>query len=105
MKPEDFINPDSFFRIGAAPQMIEILPRISGVDFDQAWERRVEILMDEDTGLKVPFISADDFVANKLAAARAQDIADAEAVQRATRLRLHPGRVKPEDHGNGEPQS
>jgi hypothetical protein len=40
VKPADFIDPDSFFRIGAAPQMIEILPRISGVNFDQAWKRR-----------------------------------------------------------------
>lgn len=105
VQPEDFIDPDSFFRIGAAPQMIEILPRISAVDFDLAWERRLEIVIDESTGLKVCFISADDFVANKLAVARAQDIADAEAVQRATELRSHIGQVKPTDQGDNDPQT
>jgi predicted nucleotidyltransferase len=83
LKSEDFADPKTFFRMGTAPQMIEIIPKISGVDFDQAWEDRVEVAIDEATGLKVPFISAEDFVANKLAAARPQDIADAIAVRSA----------------------
>jgi hypothetical protein len=105
VKPEDFIDPDSFFRLGAAPQMIEILSRISGVDFDHAWERRVEVVIDESSALTVGFISADDFVTNKLAVARPQDIADAAAVRRAAELRAHPSQVKPRDSGNGDQRS
>ena len=41
LKPEDLIDPASFFRMGSAPQMIEILSHISGVSFNQAWERRI----------------------------------------------------------------
>lgn len=85
MKPEDFTDLGSFFRIGSAPHMVEILPRISGVEFDEAWERRLELLVDLHTGLKAFVISADDFITNKMATARPQDIADATAVRQAQR--------------------
>jgi hypothetical protein len=83
----DLMDPNSFFRMGAAPQMVEIIPRISGVDFDQAWERRLEVVVDENSGLQAHFISADDFLTNKLAVARPQDLADSEAVRRAVEQR------------------
>jgi hypothetical protein len=90
LTPEDLIDPNSFFRIGTAPHMIEILPRISGVDFDQAWDRRIETIIDDKTGLKAYVISAEDLIANKLALGRPYDLADADAVQTAQRIR--PGR-------------
>ena len=90
LKPEDLIDPACFFRMGSAPQMIEILTHISGVDFDPAWERRIEEVIDERTGLKVFVISAADFITNKLASARPQDIADAAAVRRASDLKPSP---------------
>jgi predicted nucleotidyltransferase len=92
LSPEQLIDPNSFFRMGTAPQMIEILSHISGVEFNQAWERRIEEVIDDQTGLKAFVISADDFIANKLAAARPQDIADAAAVRRA--LEVRPIRVQ-----------
>ncbi len=87
LKPQDLIDPAVFFRMGTAPQMIEIFSHISGVDFDLAWERRLEVVIDNETGLKAVFISADDFITNKLAAARPQDIAYAAAVRRASELK------------------
>lgn len=42
VNPDDLIDRSSFFRVGTAPQMIEIFSEISGVAFDGAWERRVE---------------------------------------------------------------
>src|ERR1700732_1041541 len=41
----DFIERDKFFRMGRAPVMVDILPEISGVDFDRAWQRRVEAVV------------------------------------------------------------
>lgn len=104
LKPEDLIDPSSFFRMGTAPHMVEILSHISGVDFDQAWERRIEEVIDEPAGLKAFVISAPDFITNKLAAARPQDIADAAAVRRASDLepRLSRGPSKAPDKSNGE---
>ncbi|MGB9030663.1 MAG: DUF6036 family nucleotidyltransferase [Acidobacteriaceae bacterium] len=87
LKPEDLVDRGSFFRMGTAPQMIEVFSEISGVEFDQAWERRIERVIDEATGLKAFFISAEDFVTNKLAAARPQDVADAAAVRRVSQIR------------------
>ncbi len=87
LKPEDLIDPESFFRMGAAPHMIEIFSRISGVSFQDAWVRRIEEVIDDRIGLKVFVISAEDFVANKLASGRLQDLADVEAVQKAQRVR------------------
>jgi hypothetical protein len=83
MTPDDFIEPGSFFRMGHAPLMIEILPDIKGIDFDSAWEHRVETTVDPDTGLKAFFISRDDLIAAKLAAGRPQDLADVDAIRGA----------------------
>jgi len=85
LKPADLIDPGSFFRMGVSPQMIEILPQISGVKFDDAWQRRIEAVIDEQTGLKAFVISAEDFITNKLAAARLQDLADVEGRSKSSR--------------------
>ncbi len=41
MRPEEFADPSNFFRFGRDPQGIDIMPGLSGVDFDAVWERRV----------------------------------------------------------------
>ncbi len=83
IRAEDFTDRNSFFRFGHDPRGIDILPAIPGVDFDTAWQRRVEAVIDPASGLKANFISADDLIAAKLAAGRPQDIADVDAVRKA----------------------
>jgi hypothetical protein len=63
--------------------MVDIHSEISGVDFDQAWQRRVDAVIDAQSGLTAPFISSEDLIAAKLAAGRPQDIADAAALREA----------------------
>lgn len=46
------------------------MPEISGVDFDDAWPRRVEMPADPGGSVMVPVISAEDLVTNKQAAGR-----------------------------------
>ncbi len=87
IRPEDFAERGSFFRFGHDPHSFDLLPDIPGVDFDEAWERRVEGVIDPESGLKAFFISASDLIASKLAAGRPQDIADAEAVRKAAEAR------------------
>ena len=87
IRPEEFAERGSFFRFGRDPHGFDILPEIPGVDFDAAWERRVEGVIDPESGLKAFFISAPDLIASKLAAGRAQDLADAEAVRKAVDAR------------------
>ncbi len=51
VSPGDLLDPNGFFRIGHAPVMIEILPKIEGVEFDDAWQKRIEIVIDAQRGL------------------------------------------------------
>lgn len=53
------------------------------MDFDVAWDRRVEGVIDLATGLKANFISRDDLITAKLAVGRPQDLADVDAIQKA----------------------
>jgi hypothetical protein len=82
MTVEDFMDPSSFFHMGTPPLAVDILLTIQGVDFETAWKRRVEMDVDVD-GLRAPVISSADLVAAKVAAARPQDLADAEALRAA----------------------
>jgi hypothetical protein len=83
IRPEDFADRASFFRFGRDPRGFDILPDIPGVDFDAAWERRIEDLVDAASGLKANFISREDLVAAKLASGRLQDLADVDAIRKA----------------------
>lgn len=80
---EDFIDRNSFFRFGREPQGFDILPAIPGVEFDAAWERRIEVVIDPATGMIANFISADDLIASKLASGRTRDLADVEDIRKA----------------------
>ena len=84
LTPEDFIERGMFYRMGHPPLMVDILPEISGVDFDTAWEKRVEVEIDK--GLKALFIDTDSLLASKLAAGRPEDLADVAALRRAARV-------------------
>lgn len=70
-----FLDPENVTRFGAIPNLIEILPRISGGEFQAAYERRVDANVD---GQNVKFISLQDLLANKKASARLKDLADVE---------------------------
>ena len=79
----DFAERGPFFRMSREPVGVDILTQIRGVDFDAAWKRRVETVINPATGLNANFISAHDLVAAKLAAGRPQDIADVDAIRNA----------------------
>lgn len=78
LAPADFLEEDTVVQLGYPPKRIDILTQVDGVEFDSCWERRVEV---EVSGQRVPFISADDLVANKKASGRPQDIADAAVLE------------------------
>jgi hypothetical protein len=79
----DFAERGPFFHMGREPVAVDILTEIPGVEFDAAWEHRVEDVIDAVSGLKANFISREDLMAAKLAAARPQDIADVDALRKA----------------------
>lgn len=77
--------------MGRAPVGIDILTQIPGVDFDAAWNRRAEEIIDPASGLTASFISRDDLIAAKLASGRPQDRGDVDAIRKALESR----RAKP----------
>lgn len=76
--PKDFQDPYSGFQIGQPPGEIDILFAASGLSFNEAWEASIEGTTDE--GITVRYLSSDDFIRNKTAAGRLQDLADVAAV-------------------------
>lgn len=70
---EVFRSDKSVFRMGYPPNRLEILTRITGVDFQQCYQRKGTAEID---GLSVPVISLGDLLANKTAAGREQDRVD-----------------------------
>lgn len=61
------------YQIGIAPVRIDILTEITGIEFPEAWAKRVA-----STFFSVPvhFISLDDLMANKQALGRSSDLED-----------------------------
>jgi hypothetical protein len=71
----DLCAPDTVFQIGLPPSRIDILTGISGVGFDEAWDRRITVWVGD---LEVPTLGRPDFIANKQAAGRPKDLLDLE---------------------------
>ena len=97
---EDFTQRGKFFRMGREPVAVDILTEIDGVDFDRAWEKRVEGVIDTASGLKACFISSGDLMAAKTAAGRPQDVADVAALRTAAASRA-PQSATPEPKSGG----
>lgn len=76
-----FLEAGTFFRLGIPPCQIDIFTAIDGVTFEECWTNRFELQL-EPEGV-AQFISVGDLIKNKLASGRPQDLADAEAIERA----------------------
>ena len=79
----DLADPKKFIRFGEPPVAVDLLPSIDGVNFDEAWERRIGEVIDEKSGLGVFFIGKNDLIASKLAAGRTRDLADVDEIRAA----------------------
>jgi len=80
LSPADFTD-GSVFQIGQPPARVDILQHIDGISFDQAWENRIEGLVDGE--VRTVVISKDDLIQNKLASGREQDILDVKKLRAA----------------------
>ena len=81
LSPQDFMD-GSTFQIGQPPARVDLLQRIDGLTFDEAWQNRIEGLIDGE--VKVNVISRDDLIRNKLASGREQDVLDAKKLRSST---------------------
>jgi hypothetical protein len=82
MTPSDFCD-GTTFQIGQAPDRIDVLQRIDGITFDEAWPNRIEGLIDGEVQASV--ISREDLIRNKLASGREQDLLDVKVLRKVER--------------------
>lgn len=68
-------------QIGVPPNRIDILQKIDGVTFADAWRSRVQAVIEGDIPTFV--ISREHLIQNKLASGRARDLLDVQEIQRA----------------------
>ena len=83
VKKSQFLEPGTYFRIGAPPRQIDVFPGIPGVQFEACWPKRVEVPLDCEGLPSANIMSAEDLIAAKIASGREQDLADAQAIRRA----------------------
>ena len=75
LESNDLVDGEANFRFGPEEDHVDVLACIGEMPFDQVWANRVQT---EVAGLRVPFISKADLIANKLQVGRLRDLADAE---------------------------
>ena len=75
---EDLTTPGTVYQIGLPPVRIDILTRITGVEFEAAWRDRRDTPIEE---LIVPVIGREALIANKRALGRTRDRADVEMLE------------------------
>ena len=72
---DDFTNPDLVYQIGIAPNRIDILMGIKGMDFADSWTERIESTYSGET---IFIIGKQDLIQSKKVAGRPQDLLDIE---------------------------
>jgi hypothetical protein len=78
LTPTDLQRDDTVFQIGVAPRRIDIMTGASGLQFEEAFSRSVEVDIE---GIRIRIPSLDDLIRNKRASGRARDLADAETLE------------------------
>lgn len=74
----DFAEPEKFYQLGIAPNRIDVLTSITGLEFEDTWQRRQA---SEFGGTTAWFISREDLIRNKRAVGRRQDLIDADLLE------------------------
>jgi len=97
MTPQDFAD-GTTYQIGQSPERIDILQKIDGVTFDEAWANRIEGTIDGE--IRASIISREDMIKNKLASGREQDLLDVKAIRAAEKAAQ--GALKPDKNAKAK---
>jgi hypothetical protein len=82
-KPEELLQPGVVVQFGVPPNRIDLVNRISGVEFREAWPNRFAVTVasgEED--VPIWYIGMTDLIRNKAAAARPKDLDDLSFLRR-----------------------
>lgn len=72
---KDFLQKGQVIQLGYPPNRIDLLNSPSGVDFDECYQKRIEVEIDDT---KICVIDLESLKKNKIASGRLQDLADVE---------------------------
>jgi hypothetical protein len=84
LSEDDFIVHDGIIQIGVEPCRINILTGIDGVEFDEAWQKKVGVSVGE---MEIHVLSKAHLLKNKLAADRDKDRGDIAWLQKNVSIR------------------
>jgi len=76
----EFVDAGVRFQLGVPPMRIDILTRIGGIAFKDAWDKRTQL---EVEGRQIPVIGIDALITNKKFVGRPQDQVDAQMLEEA----------------------
>jgi predicted nucleotidyltransferase len=79
LQAELFTQKDSVVRMGVEPVKIEILNYLKGLHFDDAYERRKTIKVEN---IDINVVNLEDLLKNKRAVGRLKDLADVEELEK-----------------------
>ncbi len=81
--PEALLESGVIFQFGRPPNRIDLMNRIDGVDFPEAWETRIEVVIPDPTGEIVALmLGREKLIQNKRASGRPKDQEDLAYLER-----------------------
>jgi predicted nucleotidyltransferase len=87
LEKEDFLKPGYITQIGYPPLRIDILNNIDGVTFEEAADRIQKLQVDKS--FTIYYIGLTDFLDNKQASGRKQDLADIKEIKKLQAIKQH----------------
>jgi hypothetical protein len=73
----DFLDTEQIIQLGLPPNRIDLILKLSGLEFYDAYQKRVETQL---VDMIVNFIDVESLIVNKKASGRLQDLADVESL-------------------------
>jgi len=79
IREDEFSQPGLIFQIGVVPRRIDIITKIDAVEFGEADSDKIFVDIDD---LKIPVLSIDKLIKNKMATGREKDLLDAKLLKK-----------------------
>jgi hypothetical protein len=78
LKADDFLETDTIIQLGYAPNRIDLIMGMPGVEFESCYIKRID---EEIDGVRLSFIDLESLKKSKRASGRLQDLADLENLE------------------------
>ncbi len=79
IREDEFSQAGLIFQIGVIPRRIDIITKIDAIEFDEADLDKIVVDIDE---LRIPILSIDKLIKNKMATGREKDLLDAKLLKK-----------------------